>query len=264
MENLNVAFIQADLIWENAIENRKKFDALIGQVSTKADLILLPETFNTAFPVNPNLFAEALDGASMKWLQDKAREKEAVVCGTLLLSIEKQYYNSLVWMRPDGSFELYHKRHPFSIGGENDLVKAGKEQLLVELKGWKIRPMVCYDLRFPVWARNHYENGKFEYDMALYLANFPDSRMVVWNTLSVARAIENQACMVVVNRIGSDPNGLHYSGVSKAINAKGEILVEAEAYKEVVCECEFDGNAMLRFRQKFNMGSDWDHFQLDV
>jgi predicted amidohydrolase len=142
------------------------------------------------------------------------------------------YYNSLVWMRPDGSYELYFKRHTFTMGGEDKLVERGEKQLIVELKGWRIRPMVCYDIRFPVWARNRYENGQYEYDLAFYLANFPDSRMIVWNTLLVARAIENQAYWIGVNRVGEDANDLHYSGESQVINSRGEVISKAEAYKE--------------------------------
>lgn len=262
MEDLHIAFIQADLIWEDGTANRKKFDDLMDSVSDAADLILLPETFNTGFPVDPKRFAEQIGGPTFCWMAEKAHEKNAVICGTLLLSLENHYYNSLVWMRPDGSFELYHKRHPFSIGGENQLVTAGSEELIVELKGWRIKPMVCYDLRFPVWARNRYHEGRYEYDLLFYLANFPDSRMVVWNTLSIARAIENQACVIAVNRVGEDPNGLSYSGESMAVNARGEVIAKAASYAEVVTECRLDAAALTKFRQKFCLGPDWDDFTI--
>lgn len=260
MNDLNIAFIQTDLRWEDKGANLQNFTALLDQVQEGTDLVLLPETFTTAFPVDPRQFAESVDGDTMRWLKEKAREKNAVICGTMLLEMDGVFHNSLVWMRPDGTYELYHKRHPFSIGGENNLVERGEEQLLVELKGWHIRPMVCYDVRFPVWARNRYAEGGYEYDLAFYLANFPDSRMVVWNSLLVARAIENQAYVVGVNRIGDDPNGLHYSGESQAVNARGEVIAKVEPYKEGVAHCVLSAEKLLRFRQKFPLGPDWDAY----
>ena len=258
MTDLNIAYIQTDLRWEDKAANLENFSNLLDKVQPGTDLILLPETFTTAFPVDPRQFAEPLDGETMNWLRTKAKEKKAVVCGTLLLEIDHTYYNSLVWMRPDGSFELYHKRHPFSIGGENNLVKKGENQLTVKLKGWRIRPMVCYDVRFPVWARNRFENGQYEYDLAFYLANFPDSRMIVWNGLLVARAIENQAYIIGVNRIGDDPNGLHYSGESQVVNARGEVISKVEPYQEGVAHCTLSAEKLTHFREKFPLGPDWD------
>ena len=262
MPNLNLAYIQTDLQWEDKQANLDNFGRLLEQVQPDTDLILLPETFNTAFPVDPRQFAETVEGPTFAWIKQKAHEMNAVICGTFLLEIDGKYRNALVWMRSDGSFELYFKRHPFSIGGENQLVEKGENQIVVELKGWKIRPMVCYDVRFPVWARNHYRNGQYEYDLGLYLANFPDSRMVVWNSLLVARAIENQACFVGVNRIGDDPNGLHYSCESQVVNARGEVVSKIEPYQEGVAHCTLDYDSLQRFRKKFPLGPDWDSFTI--
>ena len=165
-------------------------------------------------------------------------------------------------MRPDGSFELYHKRHTFSMGGENQLVECGSEPLIVELRGWRIKPMVCYDIRFPVWSRNHYQDGQYEYDLGIYLANFPASRMNVWNTLLQARAIENQAYFIGVNRVGDDPEGIHYSGCSQEISAKGDLLSKAEPDTEAVVTCILDYDTLQHFREKFPVGKDWDPFCL--
>ena len=173
MDNLNIAYIQANLIWEDKAANLEHFGQLLEQVHPGTDLILMPETFTTAFPVDPKQFAEKKDGPTMQWLHQLAETKNAVICTTFPLDIEGHYYNSLVWMRPDGSYELYFKRHTFTMGGEDKLVERGEKQLIVELNGWRIRPMVCYDIRFPVWARNRFENGAYEYDLAFYLANFP-------------------------------------------------------------------------------------------
>lgn len=262
MPNLNIAYIQTNLIWEDKQANLQNFGRQMEKVQTDTDLVLLPETFNTAFPVDPRQFAETTEGPTLRWMRETAKEKDAVICGTFLLEVEGKYRNALVWMRPDGSYELYFKRHPFSIGGEDLLVEKGEDQLVVELKGWKIRPMVCYDLRFPVWARNHFADGNHEYDLGLYLANFPDSRMVVWNTLLVARAIENQAYFVGVNRIGDDPNGLHYSGESQVVNARGEVVSSIVPYQEGVAHCTLDYDNLQQFRQKFPLGPDWDSFTI--
>ena len=154
MQNLNLAYIQADLKWEDKAANLQHFSNLLKQVRPDIDLILMPETFTTAFPVDPKQFAETVDGPTMHWLREHAQAKKAVICTTFPLVIDGHYYNSLVWMRPDGSYELYFKRHTFTMGGEDKLVERGDKQLIVELKGWKIKPMVCYDIRFPVWAPN--------------------------------------------------------------------------------------------------------------
>ena len=262
MESLNIAYIQADLRWEDKAANIEHFSRLLEQGQPGTDLILMPETFTTAFPVDPKQFAEKEDGPTMAWLRQQAKAKNAVICTTFPLDIDGHYYNSLVWMRPDGSYELYFKRHTFTMGGEDKLVERGERQLLVELKGWRIRPMVCYDIRFPVWARNRYADGQYEYDLGFYLANFPDSRMNVWHTLLQARAIENQAYWMGVNRVGEDAHGLHYSGESQVINPRGLVISKAEPYQEAVLHCTLDGEALQRFRQKFPLGPDWDKYTI--
>ena len=171
MNNLHLTYIQADLRWEDPQGNRDHFDELLKEVPSETDLVLLPETFNTGFPVDPLRFAETPDGPTMNWMQTKAQELDAIICGTMLLNLNGHYHNSLVWMRPDGSYELYHKRHTFTIGGEKEPIERGTERLIVELKGWRIKPMICYDIRFPIWSRNHYENGCYDYDLGIYLAN---------------------------------------------------------------------------------------------
>ncbi|MBO6026759.1 MAG: nitrilase family protein [Bacteroidales bacterium] len=255
---MNITFIQADLRWENPQGNREHFDQLMMEVPSGTDLVLLPETFNTGFPVDPVTFAETPDGPTMTWLRVKASETGAVICGTLLLIVDGHYHNSLVWMRPDGSYELYHKRHTFTIGGEKEPIERGEKPLIVELKGWKIKPMVCYDIRFPVWSRNGYHNGTFDYDLGIYLANFPSSRIFVWDTLLMARAIENQAYFIGVNRIGDDPEGVHYSGDSMLISPKGKVISKAESDKETVISCTLDYEKLQNFREKFPVGKDWD------
>lgn len=263
MNHLCISYLQSDLKWQDKQANLVHFSQLLEEVPFDTDLVLLPETFSTAFPVDPKVFAETTDGPTMQWMKLKAQELNAVVCGTILLEVDGHYHNSLVWMRPDGSYELYHKRHTFSIGGENPPIERGSEQLIVELNGWRIKPMICYDIRFPVWSRNHYHDGKFEYDLGIYLANFPASRMNVWDTLLMARAIENQAYFVGVNRIGDDPDGVHYCGWSQVLNAKGEIISMAKPDMEAVVPCVLDYEKLQSFREKFPIGKDWDSFNLN-
>ena len=261
--NLHLTYIQADLRWQDKQANLKHFNELMDEVTSETDLVLLPETFNTAFPVDPKAFAETTDGPTMQWMKQKARELNAVVCGTLLLEVDSHYHNSLVWMRPDGSFELYHKRHTFTLGGETLPVERGTEPLVVELKGWHIQPMVCYDIRFPVWSRNRCQEGRYAYDVGIYLANFPASRMDVWYALLQARAIENQAYFVGVNRVGKDPQGVHYDGGSQVLNARGETISLARPEIDAVVPCVLDYERLRSFREKFPVGKDWDTFTIN-
>lgn len=263
MNNLNVAYIQANLRWQNKQANLEHFSQLLKKVPVGTDLVLFPETFNTAFPVDPKVFAETTDGPTIQWIKQKAHELNAVICGTLLLEVDGHYHNSLVWMRPDGSYELYHKRHTFSMGGENQLVERGSESLIIELNEWRIKPMVCYDIRFPIWSRNHYRDGQYEYDLGIYLANFPSSRIFVWDTLLMARAIENQAYFIGVNRIGDDPEGIHYSGDSQVINPKGEVISMIRSDAEAVASCTLNHERLQSFREKFPVGKDWDSFTIN-
>lgn len=260
MKNLHITYIQANLQWQDKQANLEHFNELLKEVPSETDLVLFPETFNTAFSVDPVRFAEIPDGPTMNWLRAKTQELNAVICGTMLLNIDGHYHNSLVWMRPDGSYELYHKRHTFTIGGETGPIERGSEPLIVELNGWRIKPMICYDIRFPLWSRNRYQNGDFDYDLGIFLANFPSARIFVWDTLLMARAIENQAYFIGVNRIGDDPDGIHYSGDSQIINPKGEVICMARSDVEAVVPFELDYEKLQSFREKFPVGKDWDDF----
>ena len=262
MKNLEILYIQSNLAWENPAQNRRNFEKKILAQGQGCDLIVLPETFTTGFPVDPPPFAETTYGESLQWMHRMAAQTGAVITGSLLLKEETAYFNALIWMRPDGTFEQYDKRHVFSMGGEHKHIKAGKQQLLVTLKGWKIRPMVCYDLRFPVWSKNRYEDGTFEYDLAIFVANWPTVRAFPWDTLLIARAIENQAFVLGVNRVGTDGQGNVYSGHSRLVDAKGIILSEAPENKEASMREVLSGKQLLEFRNKFNVGRDWDQFEI--
>jgi len=264
MKQLEILYIQSDLVWEDPAKNRENFEKKILAQSHHCDLIVLPETFTTGFPVDPAPFAETGKGETLAWMQRMATQTGAVITGSLLLKDKNSFTNTLIWMRPDGTFERYDKRHVFSMGGEHKRIKAGSRQLLVELKGWKIKPMVCYDLRFPVWSKNHFENGNFEYDLAIYVANWPAVRAYPWDVLLVARAIENQAFVLGVNRVGTDGPGNKYSGHSKLIDVKGNVVSEAPENREAAIRVSLSGEYLLSFRSKFNVGRDWDDFEIKI
>lgn len=234
---LKVTLIQTDIVWEDIEENLLRYGQKIDGISETTDLILLPEMFNTGFSMNAVKLAEAESGKTINWMRQKASQKNAVVCGSLIVKENNNYFNRLIWMRPDGSYQKYDKRHLFNLAKEGDVFTAGKEKLLVELKGWKICPQICYDLRFPVWNRN--DNG---YDVLVNIANWPDKRNFAWKTLLRARAIENQAYVIGLNRVGTDGNGYYYSGDSAVIDPMGETLFEKsdeEAIQTVTLSKEY-------------------------
>jgi omega-amidase len=219
MNELNISMIQTALFWENPAENLKMFDEKIHSITEPADIILLPEMFTTGFSMNPKGIAETWDGRALQYMKEWAKKKNAAICGSLMFEDEGKYYNRLIWMSSDGKFHHYDKRHLFGLGVEDKTYTPGDFQLLIEYRGWKIKPLVCYDLRFPVWCRN--TEG---YDLLLFVANWPERRILAWKSLLVARAIENQCYVAGVNRVGDDGNGIYHSGDSMVIDPKGEIL----------------------------------------
>jgi predicted amidohydrolase len=263
MQDLKILGIQSDLVWESPKTNRLAFEQKIGQNFNDHDLIVLPETFTTGFPVDPGKFSEEINDSTFRWMKKMASGYKTTICGSFLLNNDGNYSNSLIWMRPDGSFECYDKRHVFSMGGEHEKISAGEKHLIVELKGWKIKPMICYDLRFPVWSKNSFsQQSGFEYDMAIYIANWPAVRSYPWRSLLVARAIENLACVIGVNRVGFDNAGIAYDGDSMFLDAKGNIMQQAKKAEEYFLTDVFKFEDLLSFRQKFNPGPDWDDYRL--
>lgn len=220
MSTLKITTFQAYLFWENIDKNLQNLGLRLSAIREKTDLIVLPEMFSTGFSMNPEKLAEEMNGKSMQWMQLQAQKFDCVITGTLIIREEGKYYNRLIWMRPDGTFEKYDKRHLFGFADEDKHYTAGNEKLFVELNGWKICPVICYDLRFPVWLRNTNE----EYDMLLVLANWPERRSLHWRTLIPARAVENQAFVVAVNRVGHDGNEIYHSGDSMCIDPNGKVV----------------------------------------
>ncbi|MBA3706782.1 MAG: amidohydrolase, partial [Bacteroidetes bacterium] len=217
--DLKITIIQSNLHWENKEKNLEMFSKKIAAITDATDLIVLPEMFTTGFSMNPKKFAEIMSGPTIEWLKQKAREKKCVITGSFIAEENGNYFNRLVWMNSDGTYNTYDKRHLFRMADEHNHYNFGKSKLVVELKGWKICPLVCYDLRFPVWSRN----VKSEYDVLIYVANWPERRNHHWRTLLLARAIENQCYSIGVNRIGADGNSIAHSGDSTVIDPRGMI-----------------------------------------
>jgi predicted amidohydrolase len=222
MSTLTVTLLQSALTWEDAVANRKYFEQQLQTLQQPTDLIILPEMFTTGFSMNAAALAESMEGESIQWMAAQAKQFDAAVVGSLIIEEENHYYNRLVFMRPNGDFQTYDKRYLFSMAGEDKVYQAGTERLQVEWRGWQICPLICYDLRFPVWSRN-----TTEYDLLLYVANWPITRSFHWKSLLLARAIENQAFTIGVNCVGKDGNGYLYSGDSSIISAAGEVLFQA-------------------------------------
>ena len=257
MQKLTVSIIQANLVWEDVDTNLKAFTKKIQSIES-TDLIVLPETFSTSFSMNSETLAEPMNGKTMSWMAGIAQNKNAVVAGSAILKENNQIFNRFIWMRPNGSFEKYDKRHLFRMGNEHNHFTAGKERLIVELKGWKICPQICYDLRFPVWSRNK----KQEYDLLLYVANWPEVRTAAWEKLLYARAIENQCYVAAVNRIGVDGEGVNCIGNSMFIDPKGELIWKAADAKEESSTTEIYLDELNDFRKKFPVGMDADDFEV--
>lgn len=220
MKTLKITTFQAYLFWENIDKNLQNLGLRLSSIREKTDLIVLPEMFNTGFTMNTEKLAEDMGGKTMQWMQQQAQKFQCVITGSIIINEGKKYYNRLIWMRADGSYEKYDKRHLFGLGAEDKHYTAGTEKLFVELNGFKICPVICYDLRFPVWLRN--KNP--EYDMLLIVANWPERRSLHWRTLIPARAVENQVYVVAVNRVGHDGNEVYHSGDSMCVDPNGKVV----------------------------------------
>ncbi len=220
MNALKVTLIQSYLFWENIDKNLHNLALKLATIKEKTDLILLPEMFSTGFTMDPESFAEEMDGKTMQWMHEKANRYNAVVAGTIVIKENGKFFNRLIWMKPDGNYHQYDKKHLFAMAKEDEKYTPGTEKLMVELNGWKIMPVICYDLRFPVWLRNE----KPYYDLLVVLANWPEKRAQHWNTLIAARAIENQAYIIALNRVGHDGNQHYYCGDTTCLDPKGDVV----------------------------------------
>lgn len=262
MQDLKLSFIQADLFWKDSSANLNAFDHKIEQIEEPTDIIILPEMFNTGFVVEPETIDEQVPQEAFEWMQQKAKETNAAICGSIIVNENSKYLNRFYWVLPNGTFSTYDKRHLFSLGGEKEHFTSGNESVIIEYKGWKIKPLVCYDLRFPVWAKNRYIRDEYEYDLLIYVANWPAARSYAWKSLLVARAIENQAYVVGVNRIGKDGRGTPHSGYSSVIEPKGEIISKEAIDIESVQSIKLSKEELTQYRKKFTVALDWDQFNI--
>jgi omega-amidase len=256
MTDLRITLVQTSLHWHDPAANRRMLDDKLRSLAGTTDLVVLPEMFTTGFTMAPEQVAEMANGPSIDWLREKARQLKAVVTGSISTRDGDRFYNRLTWMRPDGTSDSYDKRHLFRMAREHQHYAGGAKRLIVELNGWRICPLICYDLRFPVWSRNH-----GDYDVVIYVANWPSRRRFAWQTLLKARAIENLSYCVGVNRIGADGGGVEHAGDSMALDFLGQpMLLESEqAFIETVT---LSRAALNEHRTRFPAHLDADSFDL--
>ncbi len=263
MQDLKIAFVQSDLYWNDTHANLLHFEKHLQALSEAVDLVVLPEMFNTGFLVEPQKMPATAAVQAVEWLRQQANTYQTVFCASLIVQDNGRYYNRLHWVQPNGNIHFYNKRHLFTYGNEDRYFDAGTNALVVQLKNWHIKPLICYDLRFPVWAKNNLQQGCYDYDMLIYIANWPASRMHAWRTLLQARAIENQVYVLGVNRVGADANGTMHSGSSLLISPKGDIIsTEVNKGEESVQIHTLSYEILQQFRQDFPVGNDWDTFKV--
>ena len=265
MSNLTVSLIQSNLHWEDKSANLQMFEEKILSLKENTELVILPEMFNTGFSMNPALLAEHMEGKTVQWMKRIAKQKNIILTGSLIIEENENYYNRLVWMLPNGQYGVYDKRHRFAFAGEDQQFAAGEKRLIASVKGWRINLMVCYDLRFPVWARQQSDGSAnesaLEYDLLIYVANWPERRIHAWNTLLQARAIENQCYAIGVNRVGNDGNDIYHNGNSMIVDPLGKIIYQKPDAEDVYTYT-FDKQELEEVRAKFPFWKDADEFQI--
>jgi omega-amidase len=264
MSSLKFTLIQTALQWEDPTANLAMLEQKINGIKEPTHVVLLPEMFSTGFSMKPEQLAEDMNGPTVEWMKKMAAKKKIILAGSVIIKEEDAYYNRLIWMLPNGEYGTYDKRHLFAYAEEDHHYTAGTKRLIASVNGWKINLMVCYDLRFPVWARQQFnEQQEFEYDVLIYVANWPEKRNIAWKTLLQARAIENQCYVIGVNRVGEDGNGIYHSGDSMVIDPLGKILYE-KAKEEDVFTIALDKEHLQKVREQFQFWRDADDFKIQV
>ena len=262
MSNLKVTLIQSGLHWEDKAANLSMLEEKISGVKEPTHVVILPEMFSTGFSMNPGQLAENMEGNTIAWMKEISRKNKIILTGSMIAEQDGNYYNRMVWMLPNGQYGTYDKRHLFAFAGEDNHYTSGSKRLIASVNGWKVHLLVCYDLRFPVWARQQFdESGNFEYDVLIYVANWPERRNTAWKSLLQARAIENQCYVIGVNRVGKDGNDIYYSGDSMVIDPLGEIIYQ-KAHDEDVATLTLDRNHLENIREKFPFWKDADQFDI--
>jgi len=260
MKDLRISLVQTHLQWEDIAGNLQQLEAKLQSIPIGTHIVVLPEMFSTGFSMQPERLAETMQGNTILWMKKMAESKKCIITGSLIIQENDCYYNRLIWMLPNGQMGFYDKRHCFAYAGEDKHYTPGNKRLIASVNGWKINLQICYDLRFPVWARQQANNPP-EYDVLIYVANWPEKRIHAWKSLLIARAIENQCYVIGVNRIGNDGNGIAHSGDSMAINPLGEILWH-EANKEAIGDVTLSSNFLNEVRSRFPFLADADKFSI--
>lgn len=258
-ENLKVAIVQSNLVWENPVQNRLDFIDKINGISEAVDVIILPEMFTSGFTMNAAAVAETMDGETINLLKKLAFKTQAAIIGSLIIKENNEFYNRLVFVKPNGDIKSYNKRHGFSLAGEDKVFTSGTEKLIVNYKGWAICPLICYDLRFPVWARN-----TEDYDVVIYVANWPKPRISAWDALLKARAIENMSYSIGVNRVGLDAKNYEYPGHSAVYDVLGKQITTIEPNKEQIEIVTLSKSHIEKHRRHLGFLNDKDVFNLEV
>ena len=254
---MNVSLIQTDLSWDNTQANLDNIERQLAQLSTYTDLVVLPEMFTSGFTMDPKKVAEEMDGPTLSWMKQQAARLEAAIAGSYIVHEGGAYYNRLVWVFPDGDYQIYDKRHLFTLASEDEHYTAGEERLIVAWRGWKVCPLICYDLRFPVWSRNNRQ-----YDLLIYVANWPERRRHHWRSLLMARAIENQAYTIGLNRVGVDGKDIRYSGDSCVIDYAGEIRASLSIAPTTIT-LALDLETQQAYRKRYAFLADQDRFTIE-
>jgi len=260
MSTLSITTIQTDLHWEDKTANLQMLAQKINSIKEKTEIVVLPEMFSTGFSMKTETLAETMEGETLQWMKRIAAEKKIILTGSVIIEENNSYYNRLIWMQPNGQYGIYDKRHCFAYAGEDEHYTAGTKRLIASVKGWKINLLVCYDLRFPVWARQT-PGDAAEYDVLIYVANWPEKRIHAWKTLLQARAIENQCYVVGTNRVGDDGNNIHYSGESMVVDPLGEVLYTKKD-EEDIFTITLDKDHLQTVREKFPFLKDADEFKI--
>jgi omega-amidase len=262
MPTLSITLIQTQLHWEDKDANLEMLEQKINAIQEQTHVVILPEMFSTGFSMKSEELAETMDGATVQWMKKVAASKKIILAGSLIIEDGGERFNRLIWMLPTGQLGYYDKRHLFAYGEEDKHYSAGTKRLIASVNGWKVNLMVCYDLRFPVWARQQFdEEQDFEYDVLIYVANWPERRNTAWKSLLRARAIENQCYVIGVNRVGNDGNNVYHSGDSMVIDPLGEILYE-KAHEEDLFTIQVNKEHLLGIRDKFQFWRDADDFEI--
>ena len=263
MSSLTLTIIQTDLVFENKTVNLERLKSKIENIEQRTEIVVLPEMFSTGFSMRPEVFAETMEGETVKWMKEIAEANKIILTGSIIIEEDGQYFNRLVWMLPNGQLGYYDKRHLFAYGEEDKHYTGGNKRLIASVKGWKINLLICYDLRFPVWSRQQSGVDETEYDLLIYVANWPEKRSHAWKTLLCARAIENQCYVAGVNRVGKDNKNIYHSGNSLVIDSLGQVLYHM-ADEEDVFTITLQKEDLDKARTQFPFWKDADDFTINL